>query len=122
MKKLLSALIILAGLALHAQQVTSPDKNVSLTFSLSAKGEPVYALTYKNKPVIKTSKLGIDTKDIPAMLDGFAIDKTETATFDETWAPVWGEQKNIRNNYNELLVTKPKSVGRKVHTFTFQGI
>ena len=105
MKKLLSALILFAGMALHAQQVTSPDKNVSLTFSLSAKGEPVYALTYKNKPVIKTSKLGIDTKDIPAMLDGFAIDKTETATFDEIWAPVWGEQKSIRNNYNELLVT-----------------
>jgi len=105
MKKLLSALILFAGMALHAQQVTSPDKNVSLTFSLSAKGEPVYALTYKNKPVIKTSKLGIDTKDIPAMLDGFTVDKTETANFDETWAPVWGEQKNIRNNYNELLVT-----------------
>ena len=105
MKKLLLALIMLAGVALHAQQVTSPDKNVSLTFSLSAKGEPVYALTYKNKPVIKTSKLGIDTKDVPAMLDGFTIDKAETATFDETWAPVWGEQKSIRNNYNELLVT-----------------
>ena len=121
MKKLLSALIILAGLALHAQQVTSPDKNVSLTFSLSAKGEPVYALTYKNKPVIKTSKLGIDTKDIPAMLDGFAIDKAETAAFDETWAPVWGEQKSIRNNYNELLVTlSQKAVGGRYIRIRFR--
>jgi hypothetical protein len=105
MKQLLTALFICVGMTLHAQQVTSPDKNVTLTFSLSAKGEPTYALTYKKKPVIKTSKLGIDTKDVPAMLDGFAIDKTETATFNETWAPVWGEQKSIRNNYNELLVT-----------------
>jgi len=121
MKKLLSALIIFAGVALHAQQVTSPDKNVSLTFSLSVKGEPVYALTYKNKPVIKTSKLGIDTKDIPAMLDGFTVDKTETATFDETWAPVWGEQKSIRNNYNELLVTlSQKAVGGRYIRIRFR--
>ena len=105
MKKIVSALILLAGMALHAQQVTSPDRNVSLTFALSAKGEPTYTLTYKNKPVIKTSKLGIDIKDLPAMIDGFTIDKAEQTTFDETWAPVWGEQKTIRNNYNELLVT-----------------
>jgi len=105
MKKLLTALFIVAAIALHAQQISSPDKNVTLTFSLSQKGEPTYSLVYKKKPVIKTSKLGIDTKDVPAMLEGFSIDKTETAAFDETWAPVWGEQKSIRNNYNELLVT-----------------
>lgn len=105
MKKLLSAIILITSMALHAQQVSSPDKNITLTFKLSATGEPTYALTYKNKPVIKTSKLGIDTKDVAPMLDGFAIDKADNATFDETWTPVWGEQKTIRNNYNELLVT-----------------
>jgi len=105
MKKLLSAIILITGMALHAQQVSSPDKNITLTFKLSAKGEPTYALTYKNKPVIKTSKLGIDTKDVAPMLDGFTLDKADNATFDETWTPVWGEQKTIRNNYNELLVT-----------------
>ena len=105
MKKLFWAFLLLAGAALHAQQVTSPDKNVVLTFKLSANGEPTYELAYKKKPVIKTSKLGIDTKDVAPMLSGFTIDKTENATFDETWAPVWGEEKSIRNNYNELLVT-----------------
>jgi hypothetical protein len=121
MKKFIAAFIILSGIAMHAQKVTSPDKNVSLTFSLSAKGEPLYALTYKNRPVIKESKLGIDTKDVPTMLDGFAIDKAETATFDETWAPVWGEQKSIRNNYNELLVTlSQKSVGGRFIRLRFR--
>ncbi|MES2484580.1 MAG: glycoside hydrolase family 97 N-terminal domain-containing protein, partial [Bacteroidota bacterium] len=75
MKKILSALILLTGILTHAQQVTSPDKNVVLTFSLSAKGEPTYELTYKKKAVIKTSKLGIDTKDVAPMVDGFTIDK-----------------------------------------------
>jgi hypothetical protein len=105
MKKLVWAFILLAGAVLHAQQVASPDKNVVLNFKLSAAGEPTYELAYKKKPVIKTSKLGIDTKDVAPMLNGFTVDKTENATFDETWAPVWGEEKSIRNNYNELLVT-----------------
>jgi hypothetical protein len=105
MKKLFSAVFLLAGLLLHAQQITSPDKNITLKFSISAKGEPMYELAYKNKPVIKPSKLGIETKDVPPMLSGFSIDKTETSSFDETWEPVWGEEKTIRNNYNELLVT-----------------
>ncbi|MFP9118333.1 glycoside hydrolase family 97 protein [Flavobacterium sp. RNTU_13] len=105
MNKLFAACMLLIGMMVSAQQLSSPNKNLQLTFALSAKGEPTYALTYKNKPVIKTSKLGIDTKDIAPLLNGFTIDKTETSTFDETWTPVWGEEKSIRNNYNELLVT-----------------
>ncbi len=105
MKKLLSAFFVLAAVVLHAQQITSPDKNLVLTFGLSAKGEPTYALTYKNKPVIKTSKLGIDLKEGADMLEGFSVDKAAQSSFDETWSPVWGEEKTIRNHYNELLVT-----------------
>ncbi|RWW92374.1 glycoside hydrolase family 97 protein [Flavobacterium cerinum] len=105
MKKLLSAFFVLAAVVLHAQQITSPDKNLVLTFGLSAKGEPTYALTYKNKPVIKTSKLGIDLKEGADMLEGFTVDKTAQSSFDETWSPVWGEEKTICNHYNELLVT-----------------
>ena len=37
-------------------------------------------------------------------MDGFEIVKTSTSSFDETWQPVWGEVKDIRNHYNELLV------------------
>jgi hypothetical protein len=103
---LLTAAFILSGMFLaKAQIMTSPDKNLKLTFALSAKGEPTYQLTYKQKDVIKTSKLGIETKDVPSFLDGFTVSKTEQSTFDENWNPVWGEQKAIRNHYNELLVT-----------------
>lgn len=105
MKRLFTAFLVLAAAMLQAQTITSPDKNLTMTFSLTAKGEPTYALTYKNKPVIKTSKLGIDCKDVADMLEGFTIDKTDQSTFDETWTPVWGEEKEIRNHYNELLVT-----------------
>jgi hypothetical protein len=66
---------------------------------------PTYQLNYKQKEVIKTSKLGLETKDVPSFLDGFTVTKSEQNTFDESWNPVWGEQKTIRNNYNELVVT-----------------
>lgn len=105
MNKLFSAVLLLAAALAGAQTITSPDKNLSLTFALSAKGEPTYQLTYKNKPVIKTSKLGLDLKTGTDMLEGFTITGNKQVGFDETWSPVWGEQKNIRNNYNELLVT-----------------
>jgi glucan 1,4-alpha-glucosidase len=105
MKKLLSFLFIIATMSIQAQQISSPDKNVKLTFKLSTAGEPTYELSYKNKPVVRTSKLGIETKDVASMLAGFTVDMAETSTFDETWTPVWGEEKAIRNNYNELLVT-----------------
>ncbi|WP_342647434.1 glycoside hydrolase family 97 protein [Mucilaginibacter sp. CSA2-8R] len=93
-----------------AQTITSPDKNLTLKFALAANGVPTYQLTYKQKQVIKTSKLGIETKDVPSFLDGFTIAKTEQQSFDESWNPVWGEQKTIRNNYNELLVTLAQKV------------
>lgn len=105
MKRLLSAFFIMAYAVINAQQITSPDQNLELKFGLSSKGEPTYELTYKKKAVIKTSKLGLELKNSPSFLDGFQIDKTEKNTFDETWSPVLGEQKNIRNHYNELLVT-----------------
>lgn len=105
MNKLFSAVLLLAAALAGAQTITSPDKNLTLTFALSAKGEPTYQLTYKNKPVIKTSKLGLDLKTGTDMLEGFTVTGNKQVSFDETWSPVWGEQKNIRNNYNELLVT-----------------
>jgi hypothetical protein len=98
-------LVINSVLIVRAQTITSPDKNLTLSFALRENGIPAYQLTYKNKPVIKSSKLGIETKDVPSFMDSFTIAKSEQSTFDETWSPVWGEQKNIRNHYNELLVT-----------------
>lgn len=89
----------------QAQTLTSPDKNLTMQFELTGKGEPTYQLTYKKKPVLKQSKLGIATHDVPAFLDGFKVVNTQQNTVDETWKPLWGEESSIRNHYNELLVT-----------------
>jgi len=89
-----------------AQEIKSPNQLVSLQFSLQADGSPSYTVNYKNKPIIKPSKLGFELeKDPISLLNGFTIIDSKTTTFDETWKPVWGEVASIRNNYNELAIT-----------------
>ena len=115
------------AMAVNAQKLTSPDGNFVMNFSLSPEGAPVYELSYKDKPIIKPSTLGLELKKEDAnkkttfewtertdkdqldaktnLMTGFKIKDTSTSTFDEAWNPVWGEEKEIRNNYNELAVT-----------------
>lgn len=87
-----------------AQTIQSPDKNFDLTVD-TRNGYMTYRLNYKNKPVIKESSLGLELKNERGLMDGFVVENTEISSFDETWQPVWGETKNIRNHYNEILVT-----------------
>jgi hypothetical protein len=115
MKKILLTMFsLLLAMTASAQTVKSPNGTVSLTFSLTGNGVPTYELSYKNKAVVKPSHLGLElakskhaSKGLREtdLMDGFKISDTKTATFDETWTPVWGETKTIRNNYNELAVS-----------------
>jgi len=94
-------------LAMHwaaAQQQTSPDGNVVLSFSLKADGTPTYKMTYKGKPVINESTLGFTLKKEEPLTNHFKVVGDSKSTFKETWKPVWGEEKEILNHYNELLV------------------
>jgi hypothetical protein len=90
---------------ISAQEIKSPNGNLTLRFSLHDGGVPTYTLTYKAKPVLKPSRLGLELKNAPDLMDGFTVADAKTSTFDETWEPVWGEVKSIRNHYNELAVT-----------------
>src|SRR5690606_32139824 len=107
----------------QAQDLKSPNGKFALRFSLQSDGTPAYSLQYKGKEVIKPSKLGFELKrqkkdaasggDMnqkvanaeSSLHDDFTLVDTKTSTFDETWTPVWGEVKAIRNHYNEMAVT-----------------
>ena len=123
------------GIAAQGQQIKSPSGKFELEFGLSKEGTPTYGLKFKNNVVIKTSNLGLELKlkpDEEAYLNGqadgavrkknstslysdFEITDTKTNTFDETWQPVWGETKNIKNHYNELAVTlNQKNTARQI--------
>jgi len=115
-----------AGEVTDVQTLKSPDGNMEMTFQLTAAGTPQYALNYGDQKVILPSDLGFELRGVlkaqklvynadgtiskedrepcNSCYDGFAVESVETGTFDETWEPVWGEESQIRNNYNELLV------------------
>ena len=88
-----------------AQQQSSPDGSVMLSFSLKSDGTPSYKVTYKNKPVINESTLGFTLKKADPLTNNFKVVDTKKSTFKETWKPVWGEESEILNHYNELLVS-----------------
>ena len=138
------ALMAMCGFAFcaSAQKLTSPDGNLVMNFSLNEQGAPVYDLTFKEKTVIKPSTLGLELKredpekktdfewtemkdkagvDKRAnLMTGFKIKDTRTFTFDETWRPVWGEESEIRNHYNELEVTLDQPMNNRYIVIRFR--
>ena len=107
---IVSLLAVATGFAFDCQ---SPGGKVKLHVALTSSGQPQYSLTYKGKTVIKPSTLGYELIGADNLMDGFSVQTTQTSTFDETWHPVWGETKDIRNNYNELFVAlKQDRTGR----------
>ena len=107
---IVSLLAVATGFAFDCQ---SPGGKVKLHVELTPSGQPQYSLTYKGKTVIKPSTLGYELIGADNLMDGFSVQTTQTSTFDETWHPVWGETKDIRNNYNELFVAlKQDRTGR----------
>ncbi len=90
--------------------VRSPNKNIQLAFWLDAKGAPNYSFTFKSKPVILPSALGFEIKEnnsstlLPSLKNNLKILTTEQKSVNETWQPVWGEVKEIKDNYNQLTV------------------
>lgn len=103
---LLSALLAFFSTSLaSAQNLSSPNGQLKMSFTISDGGIPTYDLYYKGKLVIKPSHLGLELKNDPGLMKDFTIADTKTSSFDETWRPVWGETKEIRNHYNELAVS-----------------
>ena len=103
------------------ETVYSPDHNICVNFDV-VDGVPIYQVLYKDKQIIRDSKLGLelasarggsstsnfDSKvsiSLNSLQDGFSILTTHYSSFDETWHPIWGEESAIRNHYNEMSVT-----------------
>jgi hypothetical protein len=104
LKSILFCALLIIPLTIFSEELKSPDGNLLLNVSVNANGTPVYELTYKQKPVVKPSKLGLEVAGF-SLRNGFKIIDAKTSDFDETWTPVWGEVQTIRNRYNELAVT-----------------
>jgi len=103
----------------------SPDKRLRMEFALTENGTPEYSLFLNEKCVVRPSRLGFelkgsiksnklifsdtrisktDEKQTQSMYDNFTLLGSSSDSLDEIWHPVWGEESDIRNNYNELCI------------------
>jgi len=89
----------------YSQNIQSPSQKISVEFKLTTSGQPSYSVNYNDKRVISESTLGIKLKDKPALEANFEMDNVKKSSFNESWKPVLGEQANIVNHYNELIVS-----------------
>ena len=122
-------------------ELTSPDGTMKMTFGMDHKGTPYFWLECDGKDVLQPSRLGFEmrgaVKATEITYDGaqpgkedaqppfslsedFDITGFETDSFDETWEPVWGEESQIRNHYNELLVHLSKDGGDRLLDIRFR--
>ena len=115
----LFSFIVSAPFMMRAEELKSPDGNLLMRFEVNGEGTPVYELTYKQKPVIKPSRLGLEIEGF-SLRKAFTLKGVETATFDETWTPVWGEVKAIRNHYNEMTATLHQADGDRTMVIRFR--
>ena len=115
----LFSFIVSAPFMMRAEELKSPDGNLLMRFEVNGEGTPVYELTYKRKPVIKPSRLGLEIEGF-SLRKAFTLKGVETVTFDETWTPVWGEVKAIRNHYNEMTATLHQADGDRTMVIRFR--
>ena len=122
MKKTLLLLLVLttslfAALAAEPVKLNSPDGKLELRFELKD-GVPYYALYRLNKPVVLPSRMGFTLEWRDDLAHAFVLKGTDYDTFDETWEPVWGEEAQIRNHYNEMLVTLEQPIAQRHVDYT----
>jgi hypothetical protein len=100
----------------HAQTIQSPNKKLSLVFSVTSDSVPQYQLSFGKKSVINPSRLGVVLKNQASFLTGFTVASVESSLVDNSWNPVLGEVKTIRNNYRELkiILRQPEQKNREL--------
>lgn len=101
MKKIILGFIVCFGINSWAQEIQSPSKKISVSFSLTSAGKPTYQVSYLNQKMVEESELGIALKDNTALDHGFSLIDQVTTQVNESWQPVLGEQATIQNVYNQ---------------------
>ena len=116
----LTSFFVSTFIPIVAQEQASPNGNVVVSFSLNKQGVPFYKISYKNKPVIKESSLGFLLKGSESLTENFKILDAQKTNFKETWQPIWGEETEILNHYNELLVSLEQTTSLRKMNIRFR--
>ena len=118
---ILAAILLLGACSPKAPQLPadalvlrSPDTQVELRFAV-VDGVPQYSLSRAGEAVVLPSRLGYKLLGRDGLEDGFTLTDSAFNSLDETWEPVLGEERSIRNHYNEMLVKLRQENGAVMH-------
>lgn len=96
------SLLLGSAWAAPAAELSSPDGRLRLQIELDGNGRARYAVLREGKPVISPSQLGFLLTDAPKLDSNFTLTASPMRSVDERWEQPWGEQRFVRNHYNEL--------------------
>lgn len=123
-RRIISAVVFTTmSFALHAQtktSISSPDNKIRAEFWLNAQGEPTYAVYYKNRNVVLPSKMGFEireqfqNKKVTSLRGNFRQLSSESFNYDGAWQPVWGEVKEIRENYHAARIALSQKTDKPI--------
>jgi len=109
-KRILFIIIMIATLILSScsyepnQEITSPNNLVKVETNINKEGQFFYKVFFKNKLVIDSSTVGFEFENIPTIGKGLQILRVKHESETETWETVWGEQRKVVNDFNQLKI------------------
>jgi len=103
---------------------------VTVSFTLNEKGTPVYSITYNGKQVIKPSEMGFifskisgpgfNFSDKDDFSSNFELINSEKKAVNESWKPVWGEERVIRNHYEQIIFHLKQKITQRLLDIDFK--
>lgn len=124
MQLLKNTLYLLSFLSLFSCQnktssisIKSPNGNNAINFDLSELGQPQYWVSHNDKIIIDKSNLGFDFKNKKIFTEPFTIKNTKKISIDEEWEMPWGEQRIVKNHYNELKIELKNSSNKQLNLY-----
>ena len=92
--------------------ISSPDGRIICNIRLED-GQVYYSVYKDNKIIIRKSRLGLDLRGDSPLLNDLMLVRSLNKSFDDTWETYWGEERFIRNNYNETAFYLAERSGKK---------
>ena len=95
-------------------ELASPDGKIVLHFDVDGQGRMTYDVAVNDSAFILPSDMGLLSRNGVNLNEGFKVVDVDFASADETWSQPWGENKTIRNRYNEMAVSLDNEEGTQL--------
>ncbi|TQV80099.1 glycoside hydrolase family 97 protein [Exilibacterium tricleocarpae] len=105
-----AVLLLLAGCSGTVPQqgvvgsAVSPNGLLKVSLSLDDYGTAHYAVTYRDKPLLENSVLGLQFAGDTPQHNSYTVLEVTRQSHRATWEQPWGEQRFVDDHYEELLV------------------